>query len=59
MSLSEEDIQKIKNPEFRKLVRSLEKMPEWLQERSLKIKERKEFVRRVWEKACKDAGLVE
>jgi hypothetical protein len=48
----------IKDPEIRKLVKSLERMPEYLEERRRKIEARKEFCRKVWEEACVQAGLV-
>lgn len=48
----------IRNPEIRKLLKSLERMPEYLEERRKKIAEKKEFRRRVFEQACRDAGLI-
>ena len=50
--------QKFKDPKFAKFVKALEKMPEHLEQRRQKIKERKEFVRKVFESACRQAGLV-
>ncbi|MEZ4752977.1 MAG: hypothetical protein R3A13_01540 [Bdellovibrionota bacterium] len=49
---------KFKNPKITKLLEALEHMPEYLEERRRKIKERREFVRKVFESACKQAGLV-
>jgi hypothetical protein len=52
-------IEDIKNPEIRKLCKSLERMPEYLEEKRRKAAERREFCRYVFEQACRDAGLLD
>lgn len=49
----------IKNPEIKKLCKSLERMQEHLAEKRRKAEERKEFCRKVFEQACRDAGLLD
>lgn len=49
----------IKNPEIKKLCESLKRLPEYLAERRRKAEERREFCRYVFEKACRDAGLLD
>lgn len=60
MSNSEVDIlDTIQNPIFRRLARELrDDLPQYLKDRERRIAERRAFVRNVWEKACRDAGLV-
>ena len=52
-------IEDIKNKEIRRLCESLKQMPEYLAEKRMKALERKEFCRRVFEQACRDAGLLD
>ena len=47
------------NPEILKLVHSLERLPEYLEERRRKIEARREFVRFVFEDACRKAGILQ
>ena len=50
---------KIQDPEIAKLVENLKKLPEYLEERSRKIKEKEAFTRKVFEKAfIDDFGTV-
>ena len=49
----------VKNPEIRKLCKSLERLPEYLEEKRRKAEERREFCRYVFEQACRDAGLLD
>lgn len=56
----DKDLSKIiKNPEILKLCESLKRMPEYLEERRRKIEARKEFCRKVFGAACKQAGLLD
>ena len=52
-------IDDLKNEEIKKLCESLKRMPEYLAEKRRKALERKEFCRKVFEKACRDAGLLD
>ena len=52
-------IDDVKNPEIRKLCKSLERMQEYLEEKRRKAEERKEFCRRVFEDACRKSGLLD
>ena len=45
----------IEDPEIRKLVESLKNLPEYLAKRSQRIKERREFCKKVFQKAIVDA----
>ncbi|RMG39212.1 MAG: hypothetical protein D6719_13855 [Candidatus Dadabacteria bacterium] len=47
------------DPRFRYLVKALEKMPEYLEERSRKIRARREFVKAVFEDAVKKSGIMQ
>jgi len=59
MATLEETLKAIKNPEIRKLVIDLQKLPEYLEaEKQRKIKH-DEFCRYVWEDACREAGLLD
>ena len=49
----------IKNPEIVKLCKSLERMPEYLEDKRRKEQARREFCRYVFEQACRDAGLLD
>jgi hypothetical protein len=57
--MSEDNLHLIKNPEIRRLCESLKRMPEYLAEKRRKELERKEFCRRVFEDACRKAGLLD
>lgn len=49
------NIPEIEDPIFRRLVELLPTMPQFLEERSRRIAERRAFVERVWGQAVKDA----
>jgi hypothetical protein len=51
-------IDDVRNPHIRLLCESLQKLPEYLEERRKKIEARREFCRYVFEKACRDSGLL-
>jgi hypothetical protein len=48
----------IKNPEIVKLLKRFETMPEYIADKYRRYHEEKEFRRRVFEKACIEAGLL-
>lgn len=54
----EEVLKHVTNPMIRKLVVSLQRMPEYLKEKERFYYEQKEFRRKVFEKACRQAGLI-
>lgn len=57
--MSADKLHLVRNPEIRKLCESLKRMPEYLEEKRRKVAERKEFCRRVFEDACRQAGLLD
>lgn len=56
--MSDDYLDKIKNPKIRSLCELLLTMPEYLEEKRRKAEERKAFVTKVWEQAIRDAGLI-
>ncbi len=58
IDINDPEVADIQNVEIRKLVISLRRMPEYLAEQRRKAQAKREFIRYVWEQACRDAGLV-
>lgn len=48
----------VKNPIIQKLLVSLKDMPRYLEERSKRLEHMRQFRAQVWEKACREAGLI-
>ncbi|MDZ4785577.1 MAG: hypothetical protein SGJ02_05815 [bacterium] len=48
-----------RNPEIRKLLKSFETMPEYLEERRRKIQAEKDFAKAVFEEAILKSGMME
>jgi hypothetical protein len=57
--MSDDELNMISDPKIRSLCELLEKMPEYLAEQRRKAAERERFVRSIWEKAIRDAGLID
>jgi len=57
--MSADKFEKITDPKIRSLCKLLETMPEYLAEQRRKTEERNRFVRAVWEKAIREAGLID
>jgi hypothetical protein len=57
--MSKNTLDQISNPEIRKLCESLKRMPEYLAEKRRREQERREFCRKVFENACRQAGLLD
>ena len=55
----DEKYAKVYNPEIRKLIKSLEHLPEYLENRRRKMQKQKEFARYVFEDALRKAGLLD
>lgn len=49
----------LKNPHIIELLRQMQDMPKWLEEQKRLREERNEFVRRVFEKAVMESGMIE
>jgi len=49
---------RVTNPVIIKLIESLKDMPRYLEERSKRLLALPKFRAKVWEKACRDAGLI-
>jgi len=57
--MSEDKYAALDHEDFKKLAESLKGLPQYLEEKRRKAEERKEFCQRVFEKACRKAGLLD
>ena len=58
VSMKKGTLDDVRNPHIIQLCESLKKLPEYLEERRKKAEARREFCRYVFEKACRDSGLL-
>lgn len=49
----------LKNPHIKKLIRDLEKLPEWLKEQERKYYQEQQFAKDVFEEAVTKSGMLQ